>query len=411
MRAGTPDAPRAVVFCCRGGAQGALGAVRSLGREGVSVAVVAEYEEAVPLRSRYAQETHVLPGMFERPEEGVAFLTEYARGRSDRPVLVPTADPDLVFLARNRERLEEHCDLAVPRTDLVETLVDKEKFAAFARRHDFPVPATVSPRSLAELEELTGSLRFPVILKPTVPQSWSQPEIARIVDDKKALRIDDPASLRERYRGIAGLDPAMVVQEYVPGRDDRLYSLHMYLDGESRVAAAFTGRKIRTYPAYAGIGCFVESVRVPDLVETGRDLLRRVDYTGPALLQFKEDPRDGAFRLLEINPRISSWNVLAYACGVNIPLLAYRDAAGMPLDGSDGQRQDVHYVYLEHDLRAVREYRREDDWTWWSWLRSLRGEKVFEFFATDDPRPWVAATASVVATVTRRLLRAVGVGR
>jgi predicted ATP-grasp superfamily ATP-dependent carboligase len=195
------------------------------------------------------------------------------------------------------------------------------------------------------------------------------------------------------------------VQDYVPGRDDRLYSLHVYMDRQSRPLAWFTGRKLRTYPTYAGIGCFVESVVVSEIIEPGLAMLRRVGYTGFALLQFKRDERDGSFKLLEINPRSSSWNLLAAACGVNLPHVAYLDAIGEPPASPPAQREGVKYLFFDNDLRAFLDYRRHGDITAWQWLASLRGPKVYQLFAADDLGPFLRDVEAKGQRVWRKLGR------
>ena len=47
-------------------------------------------------------------------------------------------------------------------------------------------------------------------------------------------------------------------------------------------------------------------------------------------MEFKRDPRDGGYKLMEINARHWLWHSLAAACGVNLSYVAYRDAIGDP---------------------------------------------------------------------------------
>jgi predicted ATP-grasp superfamily ATP-dependent carboligase len=249
--------------------------------------------------------------------------------------------------------------------------------------------------------------RFPLILKPMLPPTWSREPIATVVGHKKALTVHSAAELEARYGAIAALEPRLVVQDYVPGRDDRLYSLHVYMDRASEPLGWFTGRKLRTYPTYAGIGCFVESVTIPEIIADGIDMLRRIHYSGLALLQFKRDDRDGTYKLLEINPRTSSWNLLAAEAGVNLPYIAYRDAIGAPPQAPPVQRDGLRYQYFDHDLRAFWDYRKHGDITLAQWLGSLRGPKVYQLFAADDPSPFLHDLGSK----GRRLLSRLTPGR
>jgi len=399
------ELPIAVVLSCRGGSQGDLGVVRALGRMGVPVVVVSEYETSMVRHSRYVREFLVRPTLFSDPEGSARFLADYCRRQSKPPVVIPTADPDVLFLSRTRSILEPHCRLVVSQAELVEGFVDKEKFSGIAARNGFRVPRTLIPADIADLEAQLAGMTYPVIMKPINPQAWAQPAVARLVDGKKALRIDSRSELLASYTRVAGHDRGVVIQEYIPGRDDALYSLHTYMDRDSEPIAWFTGRKIRTYPAHAGIGCFVESCAIDEIARAGSAMLKSVQYTGLALLQFKRDPRDGSNWLIEINPRASSWNLLAYACGVNLPFVAYCDTAGLPVPEFRPQKQGVKYLFLDHDIRALREYRRAGEWGWWAWLNSLRGRKVFQYLAADDMRPFMVASAKQAVIVGRRITR------
>jgi predicted ATP-grasp superfamily ATP-dependent carboligase len=197
----------------------------------------------------------------------------------------------------------------------------------------------------------------------------------------------------------------MIVQEYIGGNDDNHYDLHVYMDRNSEPLGCLTGRKIRIYPAYAGTGCFVESLYSKELVDLGVDMLRKVGFTGLANFNFKKDPSTQEFKLLEINPRASSWNIMDSFCGVNLPFIAYADAAGIPFALPGKQREQVKYVYLKSDIKAFLEYRRNGDWTLWSWLSSFRGKKVYQMYAPDDLRPFVVDLKRTSWNVVKRIVK------
>src|SRR3712207_2434983 len=71
-----------------------------------------------------------------------------------------------------------------------------------------------------------------------------------------------------------------------------------------------------------------ESVWVDEVVTGGLRLLRTLGYHGIAQVETKLDPRDGRYKLIEINPRLWQWHGLAAACGVDLPWIAHRDLVG-----------------------------------------------------------------------------------
>src|SRR5262249_32172989 len=121
-----------------------------------------------------------------------------------------------------------------------------------------------------------------------------------------------------------------------------------------------------------------------------------------AVVNFKQDARSGEFVVHEINPRISQWNLLATRCGVDLPFMAYADAAGVPRPTSSRQREGVRYVNLRADVKALATYRRSGEWRWWVWLRSFRAPLVHQVFARDDLGVLAASVGPLLRARTAR---------
>ena len=98
------------------------------------------------------------------------------------------------------------------------------------------------------------------------------------------------------------------------------------------------------------------------------------------------DPRDGKFRLMEINPRLWQWHGLAAACGVDLARIAYADLVG----------EAPHKVTMNGEGKR------------WA-ITLLPGERpalqrppyVDAVFARDDPKPAVVHLARVVRSALR----------
>jgi predicted ATP-grasp superfamily ATP-dependent carboligase len=73
-----------------------------------------------------------------------------------------------------------------------------------------------------------------------------------------------------------------------------------------------------------------------------------VKYRGLFMAEFKKDPRDGVFKLLEINARSAGSSYFAVACGMNHVLRAYLDALGEEIHPVTDYES---YVYKIHILR------------------------------------------------------------
>ena len=74
--------------------------------------------------------------------------------------------------------------------------------------------------------------------------------------------------------------------------------------------------------------------------------------------EFKLDPRDGRFKLLEVNTRPWWYVDFAARCGVDVCTMAYRDALGEGVDTVESYRTGVVCVYPYMDLSACQALRR-----------------------------------------------------
>jgi D-aspartate ligase len=348
----------------------------------------------------------LIPGFTKAPEASVAGLIALAKRLGHRPVLFPTADPDLQMITEWRSQLDTHFDIPIARPELVVSLTDKRRFAELARRHKFPVPATHSLADVKDLEQFASGLDFPVIIKPADTLKWARPEVERIVGSSKALI----ALTREEFKSACGpLMPYadnLLVQSYIPGDDECYYDLQAYLDRNGNAKAWFTARKIRTSPPAVGAGCFVESVIVEELASLGMRCLHDIGYSGLIDMDFKRDPRSGEFFLIEINPRTAAWNILPAVSGINFPYLAYSDLTGSPLAPPGKQKEHLRYLHFSNDFKAFRQYRQLDQWSYRSYVRSLVEKRlVFQTFAIDDLRPFWRAVGNLVRARIRRVHR------
>ena len=74
-------------------------------------------------------------------------------------------------------------------------------------------------------------------------------------------------------------------------------------------------------------------------------MLHAVGYRGIFSGEFKRDPRDGRFKLLEINTRPWWFIDFAVRCGVDVCRMAYDDAQGLPVTAVSEYKVGV-YVRL-----------------------------------------------------------------
>ena len=361
--------------------------VRPLGLAGVASAVVTERHNPVSY-SRFVRAVIEWPDAGAEPAALVARLLRFAATQPCPPVLFYEQDPQLLLVARYRDRLARGFRFVLPDPALVEALVDKGRFASLAERLSLPVPPT---RRIDPARSAAGELRlrFPLILKPlTRGEDW-----AAIGGGAKALMVESPAALRDLWPHLAAAKGGLLAQEMIPGPESAIESYHVYVDATGAVVAEFTGRKIRTFPLALGHSTALEITEARDVVTIGRDVVERLGLKGVAKLDFKRGP-DGRLHLLEVNPRFNLWHHLGAVAGINLPALVHADLAGLPRPPiAVRPRVGARWCWPTKDIHAAR----AAGMPLASWLPWALGCDAKAVLAWDDPRP-------VLQSGLRRLL-------
>jgi predicted ATP-grasp superfamily ATP-dependent carboligase len=372
-----------------------LGLVRDLGEEGVPVLGLDPSPDAIGFVSRYATGL-VCPDPGNEPDAFLTFMDALGRRLSRPGVVFLTRDQDVVTASVHREALERHFHLPFAGWEVVAKIVDKRGQYAAAEEIGIPLPQTHFPESEGEVEQLADHLPYPVLVKPTYHVDFG--EEFKV----KGLLASAPSELLPQYRRAARF--GVMIQEVIPGDAGQLYTLGSYIDRAGQPLGLFTGRKLRQVPRVFGISRASESVSAPVVVEQGLRLLKALGFWGISQVEFKLDPRDGRYKLMEINSRSYSWQRLATLCGVNLAYIAYRDALGEPPSPIRSEVEGRCWVMLPIDLLMTPPEIVRGHVSLRSWVDSLRRIAATGVFSRDDPRPgWRYLVQRV-----RRPLRAVG---
>jgi predicted ATP-grasp superfamily ATP-dependent carboligase len=394
----SPDPPVVLV--------GGLNLVRAVGRAGLD-AIVAYWDPEEPgFASRHCHGKVLLPRPAPDGAAATALLALGAEiaGRLGRRVpLLCGSDDALTLVQEHREKLQRHFLFLMPEPDVARALVAKDRFGAFARHRGLPVP-----RSLAWSGDGPGSVRGtdgPVLVKPSAKLDWHHTVLCQALfgGDGKARVFSSGAEAAAHPR-VAEYSRQLTFQEYVPGGDPDHWSFHGFADEAGHVLAAFTGRKVRTFPAGAGESAFIELAHDEALEALGREIAVRCPLRGLFKMDFKRDARDGRWHLLEINARASLWLNLGAANGVNLARVAYdylvHGARPEPARASTRYR----WLSLALDWRAARELAGRGELGFAAWARSiLASRNIYSVFSWSDPGPWLALWK---ARLARKLVRA-----
>ena len=368
-----------------------LDIVRDLGRHGVPVLALDPDPAAIGLRSRYAAGI-VCPDPLADEEAFLTYLETLGAPLPQRAVVFPSHDEFIWPLSRHAARLEPWFIVPFSGWDVMSKVHDKRAQMEAAGRAGVDTPKTVFVSSGAELEAAAGEIRFPAVLKPVESLAF------KLRFHRHILDVESPAELQRIYDKVDDLG-VLMLQERIPGGEDELWTVGSYLDAESRPLAVFTGHKLRQYP-HAGGSCLAGvSAWDEGLAEAALRLLQELRFHGVSQVEFKRDPRDGRFCLMEVNARHWKWHGLAARCGVNLSYAAYRDAIGDPYI-APRQQDGVKWIVANKDvplalLEIAKRQRSAGEY-----VRTLRGTRRDGLHALARPVPGLLNAGTVARQVS-----------
>ena len=367
-----------------GGDFQALGVLRTLARKKIPI-IMLDNDHCIGKYSKYKKKFFKSPRPSD-PQSYVDFLIKLAQKENihkDRWVIFPNSDQIVHVLSKYKKRLEEFYRIPTPGWEIIQYVYIKKNTYQLAEKNGIPIPVTYYPESVQELAEL--NLNYPVVIKPSIRDNfYSKVKI-------KAFRINNKEELVKTFKYVCSIiEPSEVlVQEFIPGGPDHLYSFCPFFKN-GQVLTRIMARRSRQHPMDFGhASTFAELVDIPELHRIAEKFLGMIQYYGIAEVEFMQDPRDGNYKLIEVNPRIWGWHSIAIASGVDLPYLLYQDMIGEEME----IRMPLNYmkwIRLITDVPTVLSEIIKGRLKIGDYLKSIKGKKEFAVFSLIDPLPFLA---------------------
>ena len=369
-----------------------LAVVRSLGRRGIEVHAAPTDFAGAALKSRYIAAAHRLPCYPIAPDAWVEAVRSLAE-REQLGLIVPTSDKSLHMVMRHADALGRE-RLALPSAEAAAVFTDK----AATRRLAFAAGVPVCAGRTLEAGECAGELAdafgLPLVLKPT---RSSDP--ADIAGKRPARIIRNAAALEAALAG--GLEGEWVVESFFAGVGVGVSVIAR--DGE--ILTAIQHRRLQEENETGPSTRRVTERLTPRLLAWTRDLVRAAGLTGVAMFEYRWNPAEDAYVLLEVNPRFWGSLPLALDAGADFPAMLHglhRGQAPEPrFDYPPGRTKfDLwgEYCRLRDAVDAAGSAPRRVALAAaaLAQLRHLLRPAAFDSWAEDDPEPFFGERAAVI---------------
>lgn len=365
-----------------GGDHPGLGVARSLGRRGVPVYVIDD-QLAVASVSRYVTRFVKVKNLRDERDTVATVLDVGRRFGLRNWILVPTRDETVAAFSRYRRELSEFFRVTTPDWDTVRWAWDKNNTYELAVKLGIPCPRTFNPGSIQELEALEP--RLPLAVKPAIKENFFYATGA------KAWRAETMDELRGSYRKALEHISAreIMVQEIIPGDGSRQVSYCAFFRNGTK-HSSLVARRARQHPREFGrAATYVESIDLPVVEELSERFLKAINYHGLVEVEFKQDARDGDYKLLDVNARTWGFHTLGAAAGVDFPYLMFADQMGLPVTECRGEA-GVGWIRVLTDAPTALSDMLGGHLSLKAYLSSLRKMRVESVFCRKDPLPSLA---------------------
>lgn len=337
-----------------GNSRAALAITRSLGRAGHDVRVGANSPHSLAGSSKYCGSQVYYPDPDRSGPSFLEFIGDYVDHEAI-DILLPVTDITTLTIGANRTSVPARCALPFPDIETVKTVADKAAMMALAERLGVDIPRSVTVGAASDTAAADHGLSFPLVIKPfksrvATETGWIYTAVS-YAHDAEELR-----------RTLSGLDqrifPVLLQEKIVgPGMGVCICAQ------QGKTLAAFAHKRLREKPPSGGVSVLRESVALDPLAyEFSARMLEELKWQGVAMVEFKQDLRDGRPKLMEINGRFWGSLQLAIDAGVDFPRILVDSLTHLPerpqLDYKSGVR--TRWLWGDIDALMLRMFRRSD---------------------------------------------------
>jgi len=379
---------------------GSLGVIRSLGRLGVEVYGVHRTQKPVASFSRYCRRVFKLDLDAASPQQSVENLSNFARKIGGRPLLIATDDRTALFVAQNGSGLQESFLFPQNRFQVVWSLYNKKDMYFLAKQLSIPTAETAFPKSRPDVVEVCEKVRFPVMLKASDNIRVSRRTGRRMVIAKSK---DELLAYYDAMEDAS--NPDLMIQEYIPGKDNSVWMFNGYFDEHSDCVFGVTARKIHQTPVYTGMTALGMCHPNPAIESATKTLVKALGYRGILDIGYRYDARDSQYKLLDANPRLgATFRLFVAENGMDVVRAQYLHFTEQPIPAcsvSDGRKWIVED---EHLISCIRYYR-DGELTLSDWIACYTGIQECAWFAADDIKPFLRMCSSFSVRPFRKIFR------
>ncbi len=258
---------------------------------------------------------------FSDPEIFVEKLIEVAeklKPKAKKLILIACGDNYAKNIIKGKKYLKDHYIMPYVDEDLMNQLIYKENFYKTCHKYnlDYPKTEICTPKTR---DNIKIPFEFPVIIKASDDVlyrdcSFEGKKKVYIAEDKQELTNIINLIYSSKY------NKNLIVQEYIPNDGSSLRVLNCYSGKDKKVKMMCLGQPLLEDHSPTLIGNYTAIINKYDegIYNRFKDFLEDLGYTGFSNFDMRLDPRDGKFKVFEINFRPGRSSFFVTGSGYNL---------------------------------------------------------------------------------------------
>lgn len=286
-----------------------LSAIRALRKNGNEIIAIGNSIFDMGLWSTYVNKRVLFPDIKHKKQykKKLKYLLMKCIKKYDEcPILLPMEDTTIEAIIDDNE-IMGNCRCLLPNANSFYLANNKRSTMEQAKKLGIDIPHTKWFNCFDDLKYYISQINeLDVVVKPEKGKG-----------SHGLLYVDKTVKLKKLER-IWHRYGRLMVQDRIPTEGESICVALLYSE-EHKLCSYFIYKRLRCYPITGGPSTCRVGVHNNELLSKSCELLDSLNWVGVAMVEWKKDPRDNTYKLLEINPRFWGGLELAIKSGVNFP--------------------------------------------------------------------------------------------
>ena len=285
-----------------GDTNNAVAVVRCLGESKNSKIFVLSKDEDKPVRySRYISKYIYIPRGESKQEQLAAIVKAIKQTNAD--VLLPIHIETIRLVSEYKEQLSELISIApVPEVGSFDIADDKHLLSLWLQENNIPHPKTIFFDKNRDLDEVVSSIKFPIIVKPTIGFGGTGIEI---IENSNELQL---------WHNRIDQSGDYIFQSYIKGYD--IDCSVISVEGKIHVHTIQKSIKNNEDDTWAIAMEFLQDEAVYSVVQ---EVIEKFNWSGVVNIGLRYDKETNQINLIEMNPRFWASVSASIFAGANFP--------------------------------------------------------------------------------------------